>query len=246
MQSTAPTHSHIHAFPGRAGCVYLAQSNNSFFLVDTGFPLDMERLITWLKDNLNTGPDIIKLVVLTHSHFDHTSGVDIIVRASGAGIAAHANARPYLTGRRAMPMTSLRSYFEFLVFLLRNRFPRMKVNEYGKMPWSGVPGIRRGIKSEVTYWLEDGQALPGFPAWTVLHTPGHTNNDICLYNAAEKIMFTGDAVINDKGTVKISPLLTQDKGALEASRKKLKQYEVDFLFPGWGMPVEGRNILAGI
>ncbi len=246
MQPPISTYPHIHTFPGRAGCVYLAQSNNGFFLVDTGFPTDMERLITWLKDNLNAGPDVVKLVVLTHSHFDHTSGVDIIARASGAGIAAHVNARPYLTGQKAMPMTSLRSYYEFLVFLCRNNLPRMKTSEYGKMPWSGVPGFRRAIKSEIAYWLEDGQALPGFPAWTVLHTPGHTDNDICLYNAAEKIMFTGDAVINDKSTVKLNPLLTQDKAALDASREKLQQYEVDYLCPGWGLPVTGKNILAGI
>ena len=59
-------------------------------------------------------------------------------------------------------------------------------------------------------------------------------------------MFTGDTIVNEKGTVRTNRLLIRDKKALEASITKLKQYEVDHLCPGWGLQAEGKNILAGI
>jgi glyoxylase-like metal-dependent hydrolase (beta-lactamase superfamily II) len=78
----------------------------------------------------------------------------------------------------------------------------------------------------------------------VIHTPGHTAEGICVYNPLTKTLFSGDTIINDKGTVKLSQLLIQDTGALNNSLNKLKRYEVDHLYPGWGMPVCGHNLLS--
>ena len=39
--------------------------------------------------------------------------------------------------------------------------------------------------------LTDGMEIEG---WRVIHTPGHTPGSICLYNAAEKALISGDTM----------------------------------------------------
>jgi len=47
--------------------------------------------------------------------------------------------------------------------------------------------------------LEDGQPLPFFEDWTVLHTPGHTNHDLSLYHKTSHWLYVADLIVRVKG-----------------------------------------------
>jgi glyoxylase-like metal-dependent hydrolase (beta-lactamase superfamily II) len=236
----------IHVIKGQAGSIYLIDNADAIIVIDIGFPSDAKAIIRYVTDDLGHDVNNIKLIIFTHSHFDHVNGVDYLIKRTNARIAAHVNGKKYLTGMRAIPVTSLLSYIGFLAFLVKNNLPRPSISDIFIMPWAGIPGLKKGIKSEVKSWLEDGKAIPGFPGWEVIHTPGHTDDSVCLYNFKEKILFSGDTIINDKGVLKLNRLLVWNKAALKNSFKKLLQLPVDCLFPGWGLPVIGDDVLKDV
>lgn len=236
----------IHALPGQAGPLYLLDNDGTITVIDIGFPSDVKTIIKYLKNNIKRDPESIKLIIFTHSHFDHVSGADYLVEKTGAHVAAHANAKKYLTGTKALPVTSLASYLGFLAFLVKNGFPRPSIPDIFTMPWAGIPGLKKGIKTKVSYWLDEDKAIPDLPGWEVIHTPGHTDDGICLYYFKEKILFSGDTIINDRGTLKLNPLLVWNEAALKNSYKKLRQLRVDCLFPGWGLPVIGHDVMEDV
>jgi glyoxylase-like metal-dependent hydrolase (beta-lactamase superfamily II) len=236
----------IHVLDGQAGPVYIIADTDAITLIDVGFPSDAKSVIKYVENTLKRNISQIKLIVITHSHFDHISGVDYLMKKVDAYIAAHTSAEKYLTGKKALPVTSFSSYCGFLLFLFKNGFPLPSLRDIFSMPWAGIPGIKKGVKSEVKIWLEQGKAIPGLPGWEVFHTPGHTDDGICLYHPEEKILFSGDTIINDKGVLKLSRLLVWDSAALQTSFKKINQLQVNYLLPGWGPPVKGNDILRDV
>lgn len=235
----------IHIVFGRASPSYVI-GGASLVVVDVGFPSDARNVLRHVASTLGRDTKDIRLVVLTHSHFDHINGVDYLVGKTGASIAAHVEARKHLTGERALPIISCREAREFLLFLWKQRFPRPSIRDVTSMPWAGIPGVPKGISSTVQHWLVDGQKLSGHPQWEVIHTPGHTDDSICLYNSQHKALLTGDTIINLDGRLRLNPLLEVDPKALRASLEKLKERQVDSVYPGWGPPVVGKDVLSSV
>lgn len=236
------TRSPIHIVRGRASQSYVVEGQ-SIMVVDVGFPSDAKAVLALVRNTLGRNIADIELVVLTHSHFDHVNGVDCLVDKTGAVIAAHVNAQKYLKGQRLVPRASWRQSKDFLKFLSKHGFPRPSILDAISMPWAGIPGFRKGIRSEVTHWLVDGQRLPGNEEWQALYTPGHTDDSICLYNRQYKILLSGDTIIHLGGYLRLNPLLEQNRQALLNSLEKLRKLEVDEVYPGWGPPFWGKDVL---
>lgn len=235
----------INIVMGRVSPSYVIDGE-SIVVVDVPFPSDAKAILKFVHDVLRRNIKEIKLVVLTHSHIDHTNGIDYLVEMTGAEVATHINSKDYLTGKKAIPIPSFSYIFRFFCFLLSQGLPLPSLSDIFSMPWVGIPSIRKALKSKVTYWLKDGQGLPYSPEWRVIHTPGHTVDSICLYNSRRKILVSGDTIINDRGVLKLNQLLVLNEVALKESFKKLLQYSVDYLCPGWGLPVIGDNILKEV
>jgi hydroxyacylglutathione hydrolase len=234
--------SNINIVTGRASPSYII-NGESIAVVDVCFPSDAKTILTFVKSTLGRDVTDIKFIILTHSHIDHVNGADYLVDKTGATIVAHKNAQKYLTGKKAIPSAKFHKLWEFLGFLRKYSFPRPSLTDIFIMPWSGIPVIKKGIRSKDMQWVVDGDNLPGYPEWKVIHTPGHTDDCICLYNAKQKSLITGDTIINLQGEMVLNPLLKLNSDALAESFNKLKQLEVDNIFPGWGPPVFGKDIL---
>jgi len=232
----------INIVTGRASPSYII-NGESIAVVDVCFPSDAKTVLTFIKSTLGRDVKDIKWIVLTHSHIDHVNGADYLVDKTGATLIAHKNAEKYLTGKKAIPSARWHKLWGFLGFLRKYSFPRPSLRDVFIMPWSGIPKIRKGIRSKDIQWIADGDNLPDHPEWKVIHTPGHTDDSICLYNTERKSLITGDTIINLQGELVLNPLLKLDNDALAESYNKLKQLEVDNLYPGWGSPVFGKDIL---
>jgi len=113
------------------------------------------------------------LVLLTHGHFDHMLGLPELMRSyPDLPVAIHSLDAHFLGGG------SLARHRAFL----------------GEDEDSGLlSGLREDFPVP-TIFLEDGKPVPSLDGWTVLHTPGHSEGSVCLYNSAEKTLIAGDTL----------------------------------------------------
>ncbi|MBO4532823.1 MAG: MBL fold metallo-hydrolase [Treponema sp.] len=108
-------------------------------------------------------------IILTHSHFDHITGIAGVKAAfPAAKIAIHKAEINELTNPPGPMNDSVLHFFGELSLL----------DVVAKQPAADTA-------------LTDGMEIEG---WRVIHTPGHTPGSICLYNAAEKTLISGDTV----------------------------------------------------
>lgn len=76
----------------------------------------------------------------------------------------------------------------------------------------------------------------------VIHTPGHTNGSICLYNEKDKILFSGDTVFaNGVGR---TDFINSDPKALAESLERISKLDVKKILPGHGPVFDKKNISA--
>jgi glyoxylase-like metal-dependent hydrolase (beta-lactamase superfamily II)/8-oxo-dGTP pyrophosphatase MutT (NUDIX family) len=74
--------------------------------------------------------------------------------------------------------------------------------------------------------------LPGHSTLRVIHTPGHAGNHLCYLLDQERLLFTGDHVMQGS-TVVINPP-DGDMGAYVRSLRELMELDLDWLAPGHG------------
>ena len=88
-------------------------------------------------------------------------------------------------------------------------------------------------------------ALPGGSTLRVIHTPGHAGNHLCYLLDEERMLFTGDHVMQGS-TVVINPP-DGDMSAYLRSLRELMQLEIDWLAPGHGfLMAEPRQAMQAI
>lgn len=85
--------------------------------------------------------------------------------------------------------------------------------------------------------LHDGDLISaGGRKLNVFHTAGHTPGAICLYDAKDKILFSGDTVFPEGGFGR-TDLAGGESHRLIESLERLTRLDVDFLLPGHMEPV---------
>jgi len=235
----------VHVVKGRASPSYIIDGK-WLAVVDVCFPSDAERVLDYVYEEMERDIKDIRLIVLTHSHLDHVNGTDRLKDSTGAELAVYINAKKYLTGKKAIRRASWGKCMEFAVFMLKNGLPRPSFKDTFSMPWAGIPGMKRGIHSELNHRLKDGESLPGHPDWKVIYTPGHTDDSICLYNASHRMLISGDTLINRDNKLVLNPLLRLDDRAIKESLEKLKQLDIDTVYPGWGESLHRKNIVKRV
>ncbi len=86
--------------------------------------------------------------------------------------------------------------------------------------------------------LADGERIEGDDfALTVLHTPGHASNHVCLLLEAGGLLFTGDHLMSGSTVVILPP-----DGSMRqylASLRRLRELPLRDLAPGHGTVIQG-------
>jgi glyoxylase-like metal-dependent hydrolase (beta-lactamase superfamily II) len=80
--------------------------------------------------------------------------------------------------------------------------------------------------------LKEGDEIAGFK---VIHTPGHTQGSICLFDPKDKILISGDTVFSDG--VGRTDLPGGSEADLDKSMQKIAALKMDKILPGHGEPV---------
>ncbi len=92
---------------------------------------------------------------------------------------------------------------------------------------------------EPDFFLREGDLNVGSDSFQIISTPGHTPASICLYWPAAKALFTGDVIFNQG--IGRTDLPGGSGEQLKASIERLAELDVEFLLPGHGEPVIGKQ-----
>jgi glyoxylase-like metal-dependent hydrolase (beta-lactamase superfamily II) len=225
---------------GRVNCYLL--DDEPLTLVDTGpnsgKSLDeLERLLAGHGRRIED----LELIVLTHQHMDHIGLVEILVRRSGADVAALHSLGPYLANFGA----SAAADDDFSQEIMRRHGVPYEISiALGSV---GAAFRAFGSSADVSRPLHDGDELElGQRRLRVLHRPGHSPSDTVFFDEARGIALCGDHLI---AHISSNPLVTRplDGDASSERPQALVQYiesmratrelEASLLLSGHGEPI---------
>lgn len=109
------------------------------------------------------------------------------------------------------------------------------VRAFGDRPAGGAPVVP----------LSDGdQVVIGGGRLRALHTPGHASDHLCFHLEGAASLFSGDNILGE-GTAIIAPP-DGDMRAYMTSLERLRELEIDRIFPGHFRPLDGgRAVVDG-
>jgi glyoxylase-like metal-dependent hydrolase (beta-lactamase superfamily II) len=207
---------------GGVNC-YLIKTSNGFFLIDTGFSKKRPEIETDLQ-KAGCTTENLQLIILTHGDFDHTGTAAYLRQKYGAKIAMHpADVGMVENGD-----------------LFYSRKANFLTKDMGKL----ILVLLNTRLKEVDRFTPDFNITEAFDLSAyglnakILHTPGHSAGSISILTS-EGNLFCGDLLENKKEPAKGS--LLPDKAGFDNSLKKLRQLEINIIYPGHGEPFEFRN-----
>lgn len=87
--------------------------------------------------------------------------------------------------------------------------------------------------------LQEGELDIGTVRFQIISTPGHSPGSLCLYWPGKKVLFSGDVAF-DQGIGR-SDLPGGNGKLLKESLRKIAQLDVEYLLPGHGNVIAGRE-----
>ncbi len=242
--------------------MYAILDNEGAAVVDPGMPGPG----TWraIEDRLakaGVKPRHVHTVFVTHSHPDHFGGASRFAKLSGARVIGHRafsfgvappqpevsveDLEPEEAAQRQREIDEDRAWVEELQAALAR----------GRTPWGSKrprPGLRRQLQWRLMHLLQGISFAPRISQpvehgdvlelagreWFVMHTPGHTNDHICLHDPERGLFLSGDHVL---------PTITPHIGGISSSRDPLASFfysldrvaeikGVDWVLPAHGHP----------
>jgi glyoxylase-like metal-dependent hydrolase (beta-lactamase superfamily II) len=183
----------------------------------------------------------LELIVITHQHLDHIGLLNILVRRSGAEVAALDQLAPYLAAFNESMDGD-------------DRFAESLMRSHG-VPGDVVIALRAvssafrawGSSAQVTRPLRDGDTLElRDRTLRVLHRPGHSPSDTVFFDEQRALLLAGDHLI---AHISSNPFVSRPLGAdpdVERPRALLtyiesmhatRKLEAELTLPGHGDPI---------
>jgi glyoxylase-like metal-dependent hydrolase (beta-lactamase superfamily II) len=204
---------------------YLIRNGKDSILVDTGLEKSGKKILQSIS-NEGLSPSDIKLIILTHPHYDHCMGARAIKNYTGAQILVHRSGESkFRKGHCRLPKGTN--------FLLEAWTSMGRLF----MPWlayfpSVEPDITIGEEKRLEGYGLDIRIVP---------TPGHTEGSITVI-LDEKHAILGDTVVNHTRTP--FPPFADDPKTLINSWKSLIESGIEFIYPGHGNPFRVERLLV--
>ena len=218
VQKMAPG---VHLLRGVVGQenAYLVEGEFFAALIDTG------RGIGSIREPAAALSNRPIIVLNTHGHWDHIGGNALFDQIGAHALEAEALAHPRVPASALQRLLQLRAGGAALP-------AGLDVEHFAVQP------------SQPTFFLEQGQSIDlGRRRLQVWHTPGHTPGSLCFVDEEERLLFSGDTVM--EGGIGFQPT-SDGPQALAGSLELLSQmaWDIDLVLPGHGRaPADGRLIL---
>jgi hydroxyacylglutathione hydrolase len=209
----------IHRLSCGLGNAFLIDFPQGLLLIDSGSPGQHGRVLAKMKA---LGRRDLKVIWITHAHYDHYGSAKALRELTGAQIGVHPADAQYLEQGQS-PLGTTRRYGFFLQLALP------LVNRVKPLP-----------ATPPDFTLEDGETLEGFGLdATVLHTPGHTPGHTSLL-LPEGIAFAGD-LIAGVPKKRVQYLVATDWSQLPGSLARLQAVQPEWVYSGHSkQPMPGK------
>jgi len=190
-------------------------------MIDGGMPKKL-KVFKRVLIILDINPSDIKLIVLIHSHFDHSGSAQEIREFTGAKIAIYESERTYLEDGGMIIPKGVNIYGKITQPLF---FPIFKKKSFPKF----TPAI---LITDKPYLLNEF-GIDGY----IIHTPGHTIGSISV------ILDSGEAFVGCMAHNGFPfrlrpglPIYAQDINTIKKYWKLLIDKGVKMVYPGHGKP----------
>jgi len=210
---------------GNVSC-YLIYRPGEAILVDCGNPGSELKILDSLE-HLGLEPGMLRLLVLTHSHFDHAGSAARLKELTGCRLIVHqAEADRLRKGYSPIPAGT--RWKAKLIVALGRTFARKLMK---------FPGAEPDLVAGDLFDLADF----GFPG-SVIHTPGHTHGSMVVL-LKEGRLITGDTMFGLKSKLHFPPF-AEDVPALLKSWEKIRSLPVETCYPAHGFRFPFSSFLA--
>jgi len=208
--------------PLKAVNSYVIKGDERFLIIDTGMNMPACRA-AMAAGLAELAVDLDKTdFFITHLHADHLGLVSELAVKS---------AKIYFNYPDEKIMKNIHQWGEVRATALANGFSEEEVES----ALQKHPGRKYFKQSPLNYTpLREGDHVSiGYYVFQCIETPGHTNGHLCLYEATEKIFFSGDHILEDI-TPNIS-MWADDGNPLQDymdSLDKIAGFDIRHVFPG--------------
>ena len=199
--------------------VFLIRDGGEAAIIDAGFP-DDESFNKRMEVLGDLGDAKLKYIIITHHHYDHSSGAHRLREATGAQIVVHKDEETLLLnpdlGSADVEIPE------------DQKEARERAKQWLAEAAKATPDVR----------VEDGDVLNvGSLRLRCVHAPGHTAGHLCVLLEDDSLLFAGDNVLG-VGTAAISPPPHGDMAEYIRSLRKMQALEPALLAPGHGPVVK--------
>ncbi|MFO8055659.1 MAG: MBL fold metallo-hydrolase [Bacteroidales bacterium] len=194
---------------------YLIHTPDGYILVDTGTANQTKKVERALK-KAGAGIEQIKLIIVTHAHYDHVGSLQEIKRKSGASVLVHEKEKRLLqAGKTDFPAGTY-----FLTKLLASAGNSFMQGKY------------KPVDADIIM-ITDNYSLQDFGIeGEVIHTPGHTEGSISVFIEGEHLI-CGDTFFNVFPN-SVYPLFANNQTQLLETWQKIEQLNCKTFYPGHG------------
>ncbi|MFQ5595106.1 MAG: MBL fold metallo-hydrolase [Anaerolineae bacterium] len=211
-------------FRGQVANGYIWVSQRGPVVIDAGPPGAGQSIIDALI-TLGYGPQNVVALLVTHGDFDHTGGLAALKRWSYAPVVAGEAEVPLIEGRvdhrsRIRP----RSVREHLMAAIASLLTR-------------VAGTPEPVAVDLVLTPASDTTLGGLHP---VPTPGHTAGHTCFLAPESGILFTGDAILNNRRLSLPIAITTEDMEQAKRSINQLAGLSFDAACFGHGQPITER------
>ena len=188
-------------------------------LVDSGRRGSEEKILQEMASK-GLQPTDLKLLLLTHAHYDHAGSARQLKEITGCRILIHRKEATRLEAGFT-PIPSGTRWKAKVVVAVGRIFARHLMK---------YPSATADILMEASFSLAEF----GFPG-RLIHTPGHTPGSVVVLMEKGE-MITGDTLFGLAGK-RIFPPFAEDKAELKKSWKKISEIELKIFYPAHGVPI---------
>ena len=209
------------------GNAYLLHEGERSALIDTGLQQDRADLVAALKE-IGVLPGMLEAVYLTHAHCDH-AGNAAWLAGQGARLIAHRAEAPYM----GLPR---RAY-------VPHKWKRLS-RPHTMLMFAAAERLYPVERRDADGLVEEGEILdaPG-GALRVVHSPGHTPGHSAFWRERDRVLFSGDAIMNIIPFRRITALslpiraFSDDWQQCKQSARRLAELRPATLLAGHGRPL---------
>ena len=214
MEEKSPSYRIVRIRTGLANS-YLVENGSFSMLVDTGIhgfmPVYHKRIRA-----LGMEPSDIRLIVLTHTHYDHTGNLEELKKFTGATVVVHQNEFENLKSGFTRVPSGITPTTRIISGIGKFLFPRYA------SPRPFVADRTVNDESDLAEYGINGKIIP---------TPGHTNGSLSVLVGTT--LLAGDTFLNIRNGM-VFPHFVNDPRQLLETWKDLFIREIELIYPGHG------------